>query len=115
MAERLIERKDGTLDLVNHSEMNIGDEFNHSYNSIDKKQIYGVITEIIEQRKERRGIYVRCGIGGTPDAKRTEDAVIFYRPIYNVLPHLHKYQCCVQLNQVKWKFQLKTLKTLRLN
>lgn len=56
MAERLIERKDGTLDLVNHSEMNIGDEFNHSYNSIDKKQIYGVITEIIEQRKER-GIY----------------------------------------------------------
>lgn len=44
----------------------------------------------------RRGIYVRGGIGGTPDAQRTEDALMFYRHIINVLPHLHKYQCCVQ-------------------
>jgi hypothetical protein len=42
---------------------------------------------------QRTGIYAGVELAAHLLIEKTVDAVIFFRPIYNVLPHLHKYQC----------------------
>ena len=49
----LIARNDGIFDVVHHSEVAIGDEFVHGYDSNSKAPIKRQVVEVIEQRKEK--------------------------------------------------------------